>query len=63
MLVEREWLDKHKNDFTQEDIDSLGIEIIVDERKLGNIRQGDRKGKLKSVLESQRGESKRENAR
>jgi len=53
MLVDREWYSKHKNDFSREDIDSLGIEVSVGGKRLGEIRQRDKKGKLKAVLETQ----------
>ena len=58
MLIDQEWYEKHKDDITEEDIGSLGIEVILDGKKLGYIRQSSEKGKLKAVLESQNPEER-----
>ena len=50
MLCDQEWYEKHKDDYTEEEIAALGIEITVDKRKFPQIRQGDRKGKAAELL-------------
>jgi len=55
MLCDREWYEKHKNDYTPEEIAALGIEITVDKRKYPKIRQGDKKGRAAELLEMNKG--------
>ncbi len=50
MLCSQEWYKKHKDDYTEEDIAALGIEITVDKRKFPKIRQGGNKGKVGKLL-------------
>ena len=50
MLCSQEWYKKHKDDYTEEDIAALGIEITVEKRKFPKIHQGDRKGKVGKLL-------------
>ena len=49
MLCSKEWYQKHKDDYTDEEIAALGIEISVGEKKYPRIRQG-QKGKVKKLL-------------
>ena len=58
MLCSPEWYEKHKNDYTEEEIAALGIEITVDKRKFPQIRQGDKKGKASKLLELTKHSSK-----
>ncbi len=50
MLCGQEWYKKHKDDYTEEEIAALGIEITVDKRKFPKIHQGDREGKAAELL-------------
>jgi len=50
MLCSPEWYEKHKNDYTEEEIATLGVEITVDKRRFPQIRQGDKKGKTAELL-------------
>ncbi len=50
MLCDKEWYEKHKDDYTEEDIAALGIEITVDKRKFPKIHSGDKKGKASEIL-------------
>jgi len=43
MLVTQEWFDKHKDDYTQEEIDALGIEISMNGHAVPKINQGEGK--------------------
>ncbi|KKN16362.1 hypothetical protein LCGC14_0976570 [marine sediment metagenome] len=55
MLCDQKWYEKHKDDYTEEEIAALGIEITVDKRKFPKIRQGDRKGKAAELLKLNKG--------
>ncbi len=44
MLCGQEWYEKHKDDYTEEDIAALCIEISMDKRKYPKILQGGTKG-------------------
>ncbi len=50
MLCSKEWYEKHKGDYTEEDIAALGIEITVDKREYPRIRQGDKKGGVGNLV-------------
>ncbi len=54
MLISEEWYRIHKNDHTREEIDSLGIEIKVDGKKVADIHHGGdgrvQKEKVKKVM-------------
>ena len=50
MLCSQEWYEKHKDDYTEEEIAALGIEISVGGKKYPEIRQGDKKGKAAKLL-------------
>lgn len=58
MLCDEEWYQKHKDDYTEEEIAALGIEISVEGRKYPQIRQGDKKGKASELLELTKHSSK-----
>ena len=58
MLCDREWYEKHKDDYTEEEIAALGIEITVDKRKYPKIRQGDKKGRAAELLKLNKHSSK-----
>ena len=46
MLCGQKWYQKHKDDYTEDDIAALGIEISMGGKKYPQILQGDRKGKV-----------------
>ncbi len=47
------WLNKHRHDHTQEEIDALGIEIRVGDKLQGRVKSGDKKarGIVKAIVE------------
>jgi hypothetical protein len=53
MLVDREWIDKHKHDHTREEIDNLSITVVVDSR-IEEIRNRRKAGSVKSFMEKNR---------
>jgi len=54
MLCDQEWYQKHKDDYTPEEIAALGIEITVDKRKYPEIHHGDKKGGVGKLLKLNR---------
>ena len=54
MLCDQEWYEKHKDDYTEEDIAALGIKITVDKRKFPQICQDGKKGKVAELLKLNR---------
>ena len=54
MLCDQEWYEKHKDDYTEEEIAALGIIITVDKKKYPKIHQGDKKGKVGKLLKVNR---------
>ena len=50
MLCDQEWYQRHKGDYTEEEIAALGIEITVGEKKYPRVRQGDKKGRVEKLL-------------
>jgi len=51
-LCGRSWLEQHKNDHTQAEIDSLGIEVLVNNKLQVRVQSGDKKarGIIKEVV-------------
>lgn len=52
MIIDWEWYEKHKGDYTEEEIAELGIEISSDGQKYPEILQGDKRGKVKKLVEA-----------
>ena len=48
------WLDKHRHDHTQAEIDALGIEVTVNSKLQGRVRSGDKKsrGIVKEIIKA-----------
>ncbi len=57
MLCGQEWYEKHKDDYTEEDIAALCIEISMDKRKYPKILQGGTKGIVGELLNINKGVS------
>lgn len=51
MLIDYEWYRKHRQDISQEEIDSLGIAVTAGGKSLPPILQKDKKGKVKQLVE------------
>ena len=51
-LCGEEWYEKHKDDYSQDEIDALGIVVSVDGKAHAEIRQGHRKGLVEALIES-----------
>ena len=56
MLCSEKWYQKHKDDYTQADIDALGLEISVGGKKYPPLHHG-QKGKVKKLVEINKGET------
>lgn len=50
MLVDREWIEKHKHDHTREEISNLSITVVVDSR-IEEIKNRQIAGAVKSFME------------
>jgi len=55
-LCGQEWYLKHRHDYTQEDIDSLTIQVKIEGRDLPTIRQKDNRGKVANIVKINRKE-------
>jgi hypothetical protein len=51
-LCGEEWLREHLNDYTLEDIETLGIEMAYNGKQLPAVSMSDKKGKVKSLIRS-----------
>ena len=51
-LCGRQWHDQHRNDHTQAEIDSLGIELRVNDKVMVRVQAGQRKawGIVKEIV-------------
>ncbi|KKM47412.1 hypothetical protein LCGC14_1558600 [marine sediment metagenome] len=52
-LCGREWLRQHQYQYSQAEIDALGIEVRVDDKLQGRVKSGDKKarGIVKEIIE------------
>lgn len=57
-LCGEKWLKKHQNDYSQEYIDSLGIEVSIDGKRLSSLTlspaDNEKRKQVKVIMESSR---------